>query len=170
MDTHEAISQVSPLVLGAGDGQHFEFLNNLATVKVRGGDVGSMSVVEFLAPHGFGPPEHIHRDEDELFLILEGTLSFFTQGEKFSAGAGGCAFLPRGIAHTFQVVTESARLVNVTATSSVAPQFDLMVSTLGTETGRLTIPEPAYIDAGNVAEVCAQHGIDIVGPPPAEIV
>jgi hypothetical protein len=38
------------------------FLNNLATIKVAPGSSGSMSAVEFVAPKGFGPPVHVHRD------------------------------------------------------------------------------------------------------------
>ena len=44
-----------------------------------------------------------------------------------------------------------------------------MVAALGSPTERLTIPEPGYIDAARVAEVCHEHGIEVVGPPPEPI-
>lgn len=157
------------IVLAPGEGEHYDFLNNLATVKLAAGDHGSMSVVEFLAPHGFGPPEHRHNDEDELFIILEGELTFFTGGERFQGGAGSFACLPKAIPHTFQVVSEAARILNVTASRTTVPQFDRMVAALGTPTERLSLPEPGPIDPGAVAEVCAAHNIDIVGPPPAPL-
>ncbi len=59
------------LVLGPDEGIHLHLLNHLATIKMAG-EGGSMSVVEFLAPRGFGPPLHSHRREDELFVILDG--------------------------------------------------------------------------------------------------
>ncbi len=154
------------IVLAPGEGQHVDFLNNLATIKVPAAGERTMSVVEFLAPHGFGPPEHRHNDEDELFIVLEGELRFFTGGEIFGGGAGAFAYLPRAIPHTFQVVSESARIINVTASPNTVPRFDEMVVALGTPTARLTLPEPGYIDPAQVAEVCAAHNIDIVGPPP----
>lgn len=61
------MQQVS--VLAQGEGRHLHFLNNLATIKVSPGSDGSMSAVEFLAPKGFGPPLHCHRDEDELGAV-----------------------------------------------------------------------------------------------------
>ena len=159
----------SRVVLGPDEGVHLHFLNNLATVKVAAGSDGSMSVVEFLAPQGFGPPLHRHNVEDELFIVLAGELSIFSGDERFAAGEGSFAMLPRAVPHTFQVVSESARIVNVTSSNEAVPRFDAMVSALGEPTESLEIPPPAYIDPGRVAEVCAAHGIDIVGPPPAPL-
>lgn len=128
-----------------------------------------MSVVEFLAPRGFGPPLHIHRDEDELFIIIEGALAFVTGDDRFEHGAGAVAYLPRSQPHTFQVLSDTARLINVTASNKVIPQFDGMVAALGAPTDSPTMPSPSPIDPGLVAEICAQHGIDIVGPPPTPL-
>jgi hypothetical protein len=41
-----------------------------------------------------------------------------------------------------------------------------MVRALGEPTDIVALPEPGYIDPSRVAEVCAAHGIDILGPPP----
>jgi quercetin dioxygenase-like cupin family protein len=153
-------------VLADGEGRHLDFLNNLATIKLAAGSSGSMSVVEFLAPWGFGPPEHRHNDEDELFIVLEGDLRFYTGGAEMVGGAGSFAHLPRAVPHTFQVISDTARFITVTASATTVPQFDAMVAALGTPTDHPAIPEPAYIDPARVAEVCAAHGIDIVGPPP----
>lgn len=156
-------------ICGDGQGAHFHFLNHLATVKVAAGGTRSMSVVEFLAPRGFGPPLHIHRNEDELFIILEGRLTFFSGDERFESGEGSVAYLPQEKPHTFQVLTDTARLVNVTSSNSTVPRFDEMVAALGQATATPTMPQPEAIDPGKVAEVCAAHGIDIVGPPPAPL-
>ncbi|MFP3914968.1 MAG: cupin domain-containing protein [Actinomycetota bacterium] len=155
-----------PVILAPGEGKHLSFLNHLATIKHEAGSSGSMSVVEFTAPRGFGPPEHIHRHEDELFIILEGELRLYTGGEEIAAGEGSFAHLPRAVAHTFQVMSPSAHFMNVTASPSGPPRFDAMVATLGTAIPQAVLPEPGPIDPARVAEVCAAHGIDIVGPPP----
>lgn len=169
MSTEQATEQAEAVVVGPEEGRHLHFLNHLATIKYPSGSAGSMSIVEFLATQGFGPPQHIHRDEDELFMVLEGTLRLMTQDEEIPAGEGTMAVLPRGVAHTFQVMSDTARFVNVTASPTRAPRFDSMVSELGTPTHVRSLPEPGYIDPTRVAEVCAAHGIDIVGPPPAPI-
>lgn len=156
----------TPHLSSPGDGRHYEFLNHLATIKVGAGDTGSLSVVEFLGPRGFGPPEHRHTSEDELFVVLDGELSFRAGDLETFGGPGSLAYLPHGLPHTFQIRSETARFVTVTASTSGVPRFDSMVAALGTPTERPEIPEEGYIDPSRVAEVCAQYGVDIVGPPP----
>ena len=63
--------------LPEGEGVHRAFLNHLATVKVDPGDSASgLGAVEFQAPEGFGPPLHKHREEDELFYVIDGRVRF----------------------------------------------------------------------------------------------
>lgn len=123
-------------------------------------------MVEFLAPRGFGPPVHRHNDEDELFVVLEGEIVLRTGSIEKACGTGGVALLPRGVPHGFQVLSEEARILNVTGSSSGPPRFDAMVTALGTPAPEPSMPSPQPIDPGEVAEVCAAHGIDILGPPP----
>lgn len=155
-----------PEVIAPGAGHHFHFLGHLATVKVSSGGSGAMSVVEFTGPRGFGPPLHRHQDEDELFVVLEGELAFHRGDERLVAGRGTVAFLPHGVAHTFQVLSPTARFTCVTASLQQPPRFDRMVAALGDAVDVPTLPEPGYIDPSRVADVCQEHGIDIVGPPP----
>jgi hypothetical protein len=44
-----------------------------------------------------------------------------------------------------------------------------MVAALGVPTDPHALPEPQPIDPGAVAEVCAAHGITVLGPPPAPL-
>lgn len=162
-----------PRVIHPGDGRHLHFLNHLATIKVEGGDDASLSVVEFTGPRSFGPPLHRHNDEDELFVVLDGEVAFMTDpgdiDTDLSASAGGIAFLPKGVPHTFQVRSDTARFVCVTGSGSGHPRFDQMVAALGADVSEPVLPVPGEIDAAQVAQVCAEHGIDIVGPPPAPL-
>jgi quercetin dioxygenase-like cupin family protein len=154
------------------EGRHLHFLNHLATIKVEG-QGSALSVVEFQAARGFGPPLHRHRHEDELFVILEGEIALHANGqapgEAPVATAGAIAVLPHGIPHTFQVRSDTARFVCVTASGKGHPRFDEMVAALGEPTLDATIPEPAYVDATRVAEVCLEHDIEVLGPPPAPL-
>jgi quercetin dioxygenase-like cupin family protein len=162
-------SDRAPEVIAPGSGHHLHFLNHLATVKVRGGDDGALSVVEFTAPRGLGPPLHQHDDEDEVFVVLDGRIAFHTGDERLMADTGGMAFLPHGVPHTFQVHSETARFVCVTGSRRRAPRFDRMVDVLGVPTPAAALPEPTAIDPGRVAEVCREHGIQVLGPPPAPL-
>lgn len=156
-------------VTAPGSGHHHHFLNHLATVKVAAGGERSMSVVQFEAPRGFGPPLHQHDSEDELFVVIEGGLRFTCGGETVDGAAGTVAYLPAARPHTFQVVSDSAVLLNVCASRTGVPRFDEMVSTLGVPLRDRTLPAPVPIDPGEVAEVCAQYGITVLGPPPGPL-
>src|SRR5690606_33609727 len=157
-------------VVAAGDGDHRFFLNHLATVKVGAGESRSgMSAIEFTAPRGFGPPLHVHHEEDEVMYVLDGEIRLDVGGSATVATVGTVASLPHGVPHVFQVVSPSARFLTVTAGRQSAPSFDRFVRALGTPTDPTALPAPIEIDPGHVARVCAEHGIEVLGPPPAPL-
>jgi len=135
-------------------------------VRIHPGPIGQLSVVEFRAPSGFAPPLHRHNTEDELFIVMDGTIRVFHGDQQIDAPRGSMALLRRGIPHSFLVVSETAHIVNVTGAEAGSPRFDQMVSALGVPTRSHEIPDPSEIDPDRVAEVCASFDIDIVGPPP----
>jgi uncharacterized cupin superfamily protein len=165
----KSLNPTDVYVLNRDEGQHLHFLDNLATVKVSAGTDGSISAVEFLAPRGFGPPMHCHLEEDEIVYVLEGEVAFRTHDHEVVASTGGLANLPHGVPHTFQVLSDSARMLSITASATGAPRFDQMVTALGTPTEVLAIPDPMVIDPGEVAHVNASFGIEVLGPPPAPL-
>ena len=153
-----------------GSGGHHHFLNHLATVKVGAGDSASgLNATEFTAPRGFGPPLHVHREEDEMMFVIDGRVRLEFGGETVVAETGSMVSLPCGIPHTFQVESATARMLTVAAGRRSAPSFDRFVASLGVATDDARIPEPAEIDPGHVAAVCAEHGIEVLGPPPAPL-
>ena len=156
----------SPTLIARGDGEHFHFLNNLFTAKLTSEDTdGLMTVMEFLAPKNFGPPLHRHDVEDELFYVIEGEVWFSCGDAEAVHTDGAVVWLPRGRPHTFQVRSETARVLQV----STPAQFERFVATLGVPTDVATLPEPEEIDPGHVAEICAQFNIEVLGPPPAPV-
>jgi quercetin dioxygenase-like cupin family protein len=152
----------------AGHGDHHFFLNHLATVKVGAGRSDSgLALVEFVAPRGFGPPLHVHTEEDELMYVLEGEIRLdLGNGESQIASAGAAVSLPHGTPHTWQVVSDEARFLTINAGRRTGTSFDQFVAALGTPTDPRALPDPIEIDPGHVTSVCAEHGIDVLGPPP----
>ena len=154
-----------------GDGVHLHFLNHLATVKVEAGDSPSgLGAVEFAAPEGFGPPLHMHREEDELFYVLDGTIRAELGGPGGSvvhASAGDMLLLPSKVPHTFCIESPVARMLTIFAGRRTAPSFDRFVHHLGVPAPGPVLPTPVDIDPGAVAEACARHGMEVLGPPPS---
>lgn len=169
MSIEHTLAMDEPLVLADREGTHLHFLNHAATIKVAADGTRSMSVVEFVGPKGFGPPLHNHVDEDELFIVLDGAIAFTTGDDRIETETGAMAYLPHGRPHQFQVLSDTARFVCITASNTTIPRFDGMVTELGEPTGAPTLPEPGYIDPTLVAAVNAKYGIEILGPPPAPL-
>ena len=159
----------NPYLLARGEGEHRHFLNHIATTKVRPGHTGSMTAIEFVAPRGFGPPLHCHEDEDEIMVILEGEIAFRSGDLETIGTAGSTVFLPHGVPHTFQVLSDQARFTAVSGSKVRTPQFDGMVAELGEPLEEPVLPRDVEIDPGRVAAVCAAHGIEVLGPPPAPL-
>lgn len=168
--SHTALPpSTAPYVLVQDQGLHRHFLNHLATTKVDAGESGSMAVIEFVAPKGFGPPLHVHHDEDEVMIVLDGEVAFRSGDDEQIGTAGSTVYLPHGVPHTFQVLSESARFTTVAARLHGAPLFGRFVAELGDDlTGPVT-PAPTEIDPAVVAETGGRQGITVLGPPPAPL-
>jgi quercetin dioxygenase-like cupin family protein len=154
---------MSPVLVARDGGQHFHFLNTLQTAKLTTEQTnGALTVVEFIGPRNFGPPLHLHDAEDEMFYILDGELWLSCGDAEAVHGEGAVVWLPRGLPHTFQVRSETARVLTV----STPAGFERFVAALGSPAESPVLPEPGPIDPAHVAQVCAEHNIQVLGPPP----
>jgi mannose-6-phosphate isomerase-like protein (cupin superfamily) len=62
---------------------------------------GAYSVVEILAERGHETPIHVHENEDEHFVVVEGTAHMVRGDETFEATAGAAISLRKGIPHAW---------------------------------------------------------------------
>ncbi|GAB1692181.1 cupin domain-containing protein [Krasilnikovia sp. M28-CT-15] len=105
---------IRPYHLTADEGEATYFLGNLAVRKCGGRQSGGqLAVVEFVHPPGFAAPLHRHTREDEAFYVIDGSIEGRCEGETFQAGRGDFIWLPRGLAHTFIVGSDGARVLNL---------------------------------------------------------
>ena len=85
---------------------------------------GTCSVVSAELKPGEGPPPHLHRDVDEYFLVVEGTISLVVEGQESTVTAGNLVLAPRGTTHSFKNVGAStARLLEWTVPGGSEPYF-----------------------------------------------
>jgi quercetin dioxygenase-like cupin family protein len=145
------------------------FLDTLVTFPVAHGDGGDgISVMEHLARRGDSPPYHVHHTEDECFHILEGELALRTNGETSRALPGETLLTPKGVPHTYRVVSEQARWLVIT-TQGDFERFARAASRPAESDG---LPPPAGPPTPEqqtaLTELAAQHGIEFIGPPLAD--
>lgn len=72
---------------------------------------GNFSVFEFNEVKGLEAPFHIHKNEDELWRVVEGEITFYLEGEEIQTVSGDTVFVPRGKSHTFRLKTETAKAI-----------------------------------------------------------
>jgi len=78
--------------------------------------------VRYHAPGG-GPPPHVHANEDELFLIVEGRISYFAEERWTEVGVGGAVYLPRNAVHTYRNVGTAPSQHRILTTPSGFEKF-----------------------------------------------
>jgi quercetin dioxygenase-like cupin family protein len=123
---------------------------------------GAMSVIDWQGGAGFSPPLHVHHDEDTAMLVLEGVLTIQVGDAEWSCGPGELAWLPRDVAHTFRVDSESAHYLEI-ITPAGFEKFHVEGSR--EVTGEAFLPDPTPVDVPRLAAHAAAHNCDIIGPP-----
>jgi mannose-6-phosphate isomerase-like protein (cupin superfamily) len=84
-------------------GRAIRAFGSTAVFKLGGAETGGAVSLAFAeTPAGAGPPAHVHRRDDELFVVLEGEISFWTPSGWVPTTPGTVVFAPRNAAHTFR--------------------------------------------------------------------
>jgi mannose-6-phosphate isomerase-like protein (cupin superfamily) len=91
------------IFVAPGGGRLYEQGGFRGAIKVDGEESdGRQCFSEWTVDAGdAGPPPHLHREHQEAFFVVEGTLTFRVGEETIDAGAGSFVFIPPGIVHTF---------------------------------------------------------------------
>ncbi len=92
-----------PVILACGQGRAYPMGRISAVFKADGPETASRySVSEWwLEPHTRGSGAHAHA-EDDLFYVIEGTMSVLVGEEWFEAAKGAFVLVPGGITHDFE--------------------------------------------------------------------
>ena len=151
-----------------GEGEALWWVGLLATIKASSEQTGGKySVVEILAPDGYGSVVHVHHREDEGFYILEGEMNFYVGDQMIKAHPGSYLFGPRDVPHAFTVESGPARLLFVFSPAGL----EGLIREMGEPARSLTVPpqldeEPDEAERERMAAIGARYGAEILGPPP----
>ena len=147
----------------AGEGERLWFLGTLATIRVPGEAVaGRFALIEFLFPRHTSPPLHTH-PQDESYVVLEGRVTIRAGERRFELEMGGTAVVPMGVAHTFRVDSDTARVL-VLSTPAGLERFvrDGAVPANAPTLPPADTPRPTPQE---LSRIFAAHGQVNLGPP-----
>ncbi len=131
----------------------------LATGEQTG---GAYSLMEELCPQGSGPPPHVHRGQHETFYILEGEITFISDGKTLNATAGSMVEIPPDTVHSFKVTSPTARMLNL----YVPAGFENAIIELGEPALSRTLPpqDLPRPSGKRVQEVNEKYGMFTIEP------
>jgi quercetin dioxygenase-like cupin family protein len=119
-------------------------------IRVHGSQVnGRYAMMENVASPGTATPMHFHA-EDEIFHILEGTVTFGVDGDVFNASVGSMVVIPAGAHHAWR--NRSNAPIRMLTIFSPGGLEDLY-------------PKLAGLSPQDLAAVVERFGSGIVGPP-----
>jgi quercetin dioxygenase-like cupin family protein len=138
-------------------------MGTLAVIRVPGEATdGRFALIEFLFPHLASPPLHTH-PQDESYIVLDGRLTVQAGSRRFELEPGATGVVPTGVAHTFRVDSETARVLVL----STPAGLDRLVLDGSTRAERPTLPpaDAPRPSPDELERIFRAHGQVNVGPP-----
>ncbi|MEV4347672.1 cupin domain-containing protein [Actinoplanes sp. NPDC049596] len=143
-------------------GETFWFLGGKARILIPGSATqGTLTVMQFDDTVGHAPPLHVHGGEDEVWVLLDGEVSFFVGDQRHDLTAGQVALGPRGVPHSYLVRSPGSKLAVMFAPAGIENFF--------TKAGTAVLnadEAPAPFDLGTVLAAAAAVDLTVAGPPP----
>lgn len=128
-----------------------------------GSTAGQLAMMRTRLRRGDASPLHVHHNEDEMFVLLEGSGVFWAGDQRHEVGEGGVVFLPRDIPHAYRFTSETADVLTICTPAGIEAFF----RAAGHDLSRPK-PEGWVLTPPMLAEAMVHHGGRIIGPPKTE--
>ncbi len=146
---------IEPTTLGPGDGRVIQVPGHAITYKATAEETGGAYSLLQVVLTGDGPPQHIHKAEEESFYFLEGEVNIKIGEQTIKGTVGSFVLIPRGSVHTFwNAGPTHSKLLGIFS----PPGFE-NVEVVGDE----EIDTATFIERGMA--VAEKYDLEIVGPP-----
>jgi mannose-6-phosphate isomerase-like protein (cupin superfamily) len=150
--------------LRPGEGEALWFNGALAVLKATGAQTGGrFAALELHARKDFASPLHVHRAEDEFFLVLSGDVRVRHGDEILEATAGSLVYGPRDVPHAFRVDSTDARMLLFFGPSGVEGFF--RSGGKPARTRDLPPLSEQFVDKEQLKAIGARFKTDFIGPP-----
>lgn len=149
----------TPVIVQPGGGEVLDLGNFQAVVLASASDTSNAFTLLQTEnePTDFGPPMHIHHDAAEAFFVLEGRYLMFIEDRQEECPPSAFVYVPRGLPHTFRVVSESpGKKLNLFTPAAMHGFFE-----------ELAAAEAAgHVSPEDLAAISRRHHMEVVGPVP----
>lgn len=154
-------------IVYAQSGTQYRLVNNLITIKATAADTGGYYTLTIIdSPPGEGMAAQRRRYDDAAFWVLDGRFRFLSGREELELGAGGYAYVPRGVVHGFRNSgAEGARLLSLVTPGGIQERFVAEADDREAEPAGDSTAGAAQTWS-RIAAIAQKYGIDIL--PPAE--
>lgn len=123
---------------------------------------GQLMILRTDATAGDAAPVHTHGHEDEVFIVLEGSLTVWVGDERRQVDAGGICFLPRGVPHAYRVTSTTAKVLNICTPGGLEAAFREAGWVLSSP-----LPDGWSVSPPAIAQAMGKVDCQILGPPRA---
>ena len=130
-------------------------------IKATAADTGGqMTLVEITEPPAAEAPLHVHRNEDEGFWVIDGSVRFEVGDETIDARAGDYAFGPRNVPHRYTVGPDGCRMLFMLTPGG----FEHLLRKTSEPAAARTLPPSSAEapDMDQLAAVAAAHGNELL--------
>ena len=150
----------------AGTGPATWAMGSLFEHLLSADESGGLGVSLVTQPPGIATPLHRHTNEDEAFLLLDGSMTYRAGDDVFRLTAGDFLWLPRGLPHAFRVTGSTpVRFVGFADPRRLFALYD----EVGIPARERRIPGPdgqsMEVEIPRWNEVGPRYGLEVVGPP-----
>jgi len=153
---------LKPVYTPADGGEALWWMGGLAVIRASAKDTGgTFSLIDVTEPPDTEIPLHVHHREDEGFWILEGSATFFIEGETIEAGPGDYLFGPRGIPHRYTTGPAGCRMLFILTPGGM----EEMVREMSEPATTRTLPPPSdeEPDYERLMAIAEAYGGEILG-------
>jgi mannose-6-phosphate isomerase-like protein (cupin superfamily) len=149
--------QLKPFIVAPNEGPTYTAFGGTVQFKLTGANTnGVLNLGMGVTAPGTGPLRHVHHEDDEIFIIVEGEEEMWIDEKWVKVSPGSVVFLPKNVPHTFRNVgpTPSKHWVITVPTG-----FDEFFRKFAEQFG-------AGPDFAKIAAICQEHHVEILERPP----
>lgn len=144
------------------------FLGDLIELIFTGADTEGRFTMAYHHAHAASePPLHEHDGEDEMFYLLEGSVTFWAAEEEAKLGPGDSILLPHDLPHAFQVSPDAEARWLVFMSPTGFEEFYREVGDPAEYRGPRRGWATDEATERRLHESAERHGIRIIAPPGA---